>query len=421
MIITLLIIIGLIFILLFYRFRLGFIYKIPVYIIAFNILGGFFDVGSGIGTARNITMLVVTLAVIIEYRSLVFSEFKLLFVFLAYGFVLCFFSSNFLNSIKEYIVVFYTLLMFPAGYYLVTDKEKLNKFTDGIIGMAVIFVLNGIFAKNLGARPDVYGGTGFTMGGIAFTEILQGSIFLIALPSILGSADSKSKKALVLLLGLGIMILLILSLRRTSVIIVLIAFCYYAVKNRNYRWSIVYFLIVAAPVYFLFFSVVNNAVSERLEDRPELVAGGYSITQEYRYLEYGIVYKEVTSNAKMFLVGRDFLNSQGNYNQGRWGTRVLHSDFTLILDGSGFIGLILYLLIIIDLFRRYRNISNRDLPDLSSEKTLLFILIVTFFVVSFQGGISTPGYRTILLLYLGALYGTISNSEINNNDAKQKD
>lgn len=421
MIISLFIFIVFVFILLYYRLRLGIIYLIPVYVIAFNVLGGFFNVGSGIGTARNLTMLIVSLSVIIEYRFLIFREFKLLFIFLAYGFVLCFISSNILNSLKEYIVVFYTLIMLPAGYYLVTDKEKLIKFSDGIIGMAIIFVLNGIFAKILGASPDVYGGTGFTMGGIAFTEILQGSIFIIALPSILESADSKSKKALVLLLSLGIMILLILSLRRTSVIMVLMAFCYYAFKNRKYRWSIVYFLIVATPVYLLFFSNVNNAVSERLKARPELTTQGYSITQEYRYLEYGIVFKEVTANAKMFLVGRDFLNSQGNYNQGRWGNRVLHSDFTLILFGSGFIGLILYLLIIIDLFRRYRNISHKDLPDLGSEKTLLFILIMTFFVVSFQGGISTPGYRTILLLYLGALFGTIGNYEINNHDGKKKD
>jgi hypothetical protein len=418
MIISLLIIIVLVFVLLFTRFRLGFIYIIPVYIILFNVLGGFFNVGSGIGTARNATMLFFALAVIYEFRSTIFSEFKLLFVFLGYGFVLCFISSNVLNSIKEYIVVFYSLMMLPAGYYLVTDKQKLLKFTDAIIGMAIIFVLNGILAKNLGARPDVYGGTGFTMGGIAFTEILQGSIFLIALPSILESEDSRSKRALLLLIGLGIMILLILSLRRTSVLVVLIAFCYYAVKNQKYRWSIIYFLIIATPVYLLFFSNVNDAVSDRLKARPELTAEGYQITEEYRYLEYAIIFREVTSNAKMFLVGRDFLNSQGNYNQGRWGTRVLHSDFTLILDGSGFTGLFLYLLLIIDLARRYKNISRMEVPNLDSEKTLLFILILTFFIVSFQGGISTPGYRTLLMLYIGALFGTIGNSAIRKKDAK---
>jgi O-antigen ligase len=85
--------------------------------------------------------------------------------------------------------------------------------------------------------------------------------------------------------------------------------------------------------------ITKRAKERNLEDR--------DLEGEARYLEYGLIYKDLFVYYEYSpWFGYGPFESGGNYGKGIFGERVLHTEFAHYVHASGFLGLTLYILMV---------------------------------------------------------------------------
>ena len=141
------------------------------------------------------------------------------------------------------------------------------------------------------------------------------------------------------------------------------------------KYGVVISLISLVVVYQTGFL---SSFWERYENRKLDERG---LENEPRLLEFEMIYKD------MFVYydyspwfGYELFNSHGNYGKGQLGTRSLHTDFGTIMNASGILGFVLYLLMVfVAFYSAWKRTHSR-------ADYLQFFFLLLAFLTFFMSG-----------------------------------
>ncbi|MBN1789465.1 MAG: hypothetical protein JW830_03135 [Bacteroidales bacterium] len=375
---------------------------LPIYVILFDVIYGFYQAGSGLGTIRNLSLFIFIVFLIIIKKDIL-SHNKWMTLFLLYILLLVPLSSDMENSAVDYICVFVSLMCLPAGFYFIRNVKDLRILNSSMLVLAIIFVLNSLLSSVFNLGIDYYGG-GIKLGGFVASKLFSPALYIVLLPIIIPLLG-KRMRILAIIIAVFVFIFLLLSMRRTSVFIPVFGYMLYFLFSRRK----VHFIAISAifvVMLLALFPFYQKVLELQFQTRRETFDNP-SLENEYRYKETVIIYKEVFASTKSILIGKEIFNSSGNYYKGRWGDRPIHIDYNLILHGAGMIGLILYFLTFYDIISKYFRYQNA-VPEedyFYELKNMFKILVILCLIVSLNGGITQISYRAVLFLYIGSLLG----------------
>lgn len=302
-----------------------------------------------------------------------------------------------------------TFMMLPISFQIVRDSDSFIRINRIIVLLMVLYLVNFFVMNFLGISFKGYGDD-ITTGNI-FSEGFNAMAYaLVILPvSIL---VSKKRKWIFVLLGIIVLITVLVSLKRISILAIILGFLIFflALKRKSKLFrsliGILILLIVAYPIY-------SETLEVQVENRSNRFENG-SIEDESRYKETLIVFEKVFSFSDIpySFMGKELFNSPGTYGSSvNWGDRQLHSDYNLLLHGSGILGISWYIIvqcIILLTFRRFEKKAyliygySQKLDYINAAFYSVFCL--TFFI-SLSGGINGVIFNSLRYVFLGSVMG----------------
>ena len=345
-----------------------------------------------------------------------------IYLFLFYLLFLIPISSNSSHSFNEYLKVAISLLMFPLGYYLLSNKNlirRLNTFLLLGVGAIIIqIVISQIFKLGVSEylEDSLYLGGGLVQ--VTYTLAL----FVILSPIMIPLSRSKNEKYLYLVFILLSIVITLITLRRISIIAIVVGFLVYMFLSKSklnvLKYGLLTILFVAIT-YPLYGNLFESRVQARKETLPELA-------KESRILETIFVLKKMNENsASQNLFGTDLFSSHTTFKNNRdyffilGRGRQLHIDYNIILHGAGILGMGLYLLVYLNLFIE-GLIKRNNFSKFHCEMKAVFWSIYTVsLIMSFSGSLSSIGFRSISFLYMGSILGTLNHYNYENSDSVQ--
>ena len=328
---------------------------------------------------------------------------KYINIFLIYLFVLCFFSSDFYKTFSEYLKIFVSMSLFSLGYFYVDNLKRLYNLNNIYIIALFIYVISVVIAIIFGLGYKGYGDSAFFLGAtgpniaknIVVIVLIFSSINLINYPYF-----SKNKRRLINVLFIVSIIVMLIALKRSALLSLLVgSFSYFVFSYKKSKYLKVIFissifLLILSPFYY-------SAFKSSLENRSDaaLIGNDASIEEESRYLEIiKVIDTFIKGDIEQKLFGSEFLNDTHFFNT----RRMLHTDYAALLNGSGLIGLFLYLIIpLIILYQFYKYKDPKQ--EISTELfAISFALIISSYILGYAGSISSLDLRALIFLYLGS-------------------
>jgi hypothetical protein len=326
---------------------------------------------------------------------------NLILGFLIYLLILVLISSNVSRGLYVYSQLLMTFLMFPVGYHYFYSKDRFMKLHKVFAVCLTLFVIN-IFIANifkLGTSDYLDDTLYFGAGRVNITKTM--TILLLISPI---GIQIFSKKPWMKIYGFIILvsvIIIILGLKRSAVIALLIGFLVFVVfspqKRTVVRLLLIFFLFIyVSSFYFL------DTFYQRLEargQRVELFSDNF-IETEGRFNEFDLIFDDFGNRTiwqKIF--GTEIFNELMYFDI----KRTLHTDYMILLHGTGFFGLMLYFLIWFYIIKKNFLIGRRgDETLIKYNNVIIFSLFIAMLFISFAGSLYSMGLRSILMLYLGA-------------------
>lgn len=401
-------------------------YKFMFYIIpanfALDMLVVFFETGGITAQLRGFIFGFYLVTLIITSNNLI-AKFPLqkkrymgivsiIAIILIYWLFLVLFSSNIINSLREFTRITIILLAFPAGFIIGSLPigsydffRRLNNASVLVLFIASINILiSNIFKINQTAYSTHIS---FYSGGLYLSLWY---VLPLAIMYVLGYRILLLKSGLLLkekiLIFLSFLWIL-LSWRRTAFVVLVLGVLFLVYYSRKYTKFFANLVIVV----FAAFLMVGSTFLDLYEARKKTIDKG--IEEEGRFLETEWVFTEIFSfnNLSTSLFGTEIFNTAGNYLNGAFEDRPLHVDINIILWGSGLLGLFLYLFLHYKIYRVYKFLRLR-LQIQSNTKQFASFIFLFFFsttvIVSFSGGLQAITYRSYLYLIMGATLGHVS-------------
>lgn len=347
---------------------------------------------------------------------------NIVLLLILYWMCLIFFSSDIMLSFKMYTKIVAPLIVYVFTSNLYPNNKHFKYIYISFSCVIIISVLYGIISNFLGLK-DSYAMKREAIEtysiGLGDGKLYAQSIAIIIFPFVYFNFKLSNKQKIIMgILLLMVIIYSILSLRRTTIsIIILGALLFYYFSGRITK------LYKIAPPIIIFlmltFSLWYPILESRMSLRTSTFSNDYNIEEEGRYREIPFVLDETifSSNATRFLFGKELFNSNGNYAGGIFGTRMIHIDYMGILHGSGVLGICLYFMMYISIFRkfkrRYINNSTLTRTELISYKGLFYSTLILSLFISLSGQMYEMTFRTMLFFLLGILTSNVQN-EFNN-------
>ena len=313
-----------------------------------------------------------------------------IYSYLLFLFLLVLFSSDVFASFKSFLKVSMTFMMLPVSFQIVRDFDSFKRLNKVIILLMLLYLVNFAVMNFLGISFKGYGDD-ITTGNI-FTEGLNAMAYaLVILPAAIFILQKR--EWWLIILGIVVFITLVVSLKRISILAVFLGYLiiFFSLKRKGKMIKggivILAFLIASFPLY-------SDTFIEQLENRSSRFEMN-SYKNEGRYKETLIVFDQIFSfqDVPYSIIGKEIFNSPGTYGSANdWNGRQLHSDYNVLLHGSGLMGITWYFVVqgvIFLAFIRYKNkISvlsgySRKLDYLNAVFYAVFFLV---FVISFSGG-----------------------------------
>ena len=323
--------------------------------------------------------------------------------------ILILFSSDIFASFKTFLKVGMTFIMLPVSFQIVRDFSLFKRMNLAFILLMVLYLINFFLMNFLGISFKGYGDD-ITTGNI-FSEGLNAMAYaLVILPVIL--IFFQKRKWWIILLGIIVFVTVLISLKRISILAVFAGYLIFLFSLKKKKKLIkggaviLTLLIVSFPIY-------SDTLSDQIENRSTRFQSN-SIEKEGRYRETIIVFNQIFSfnDVTYSLLGKELFNSPGTYGSASdWNGRQLHSDYNVLLHGSGILGLVWYFLVqgvIFMTFRRYKkkifNLTgySKKLDYLNSAFYAVFFLS---FIISLSGGINGVIFNILRYSFLGSVLG----------------
>ena len=336
------------------KFGSNFLYVIPVMNAIAEVTVYYFPKGS-INTGY-IRTLIIFLFIFIWIKNIKFnSSTKIIIIFLGYLLLLIPFSSNISNSFIIYLKIFISMMMLPIAYFIVRKIEDLKKLNSVIVLSTLIVIIQSIIAQIFRLGQSAYVTKTFYLGGglVQLSYLLI--VSLIISPLILLTTKRREKNIFIGFIFIISFIMMILYFRRTSYIAFAIGCLTYFLFTPK-KHLIIKYIIIIAILFFVSFPLFKSTFFTQLERRSRVnLLIQKPLQREGRIIYTKIVFNEfLNKSIKHSLIGSELFNSLEYFEANRG----LHTDYNILLHGSGAIGLLLYLLVIkriITDFFRYKN------------------------------------------------------------------
>jgi len=343
-----------------------------------------------------------------------------MYLFFIYLLILIFFSSNFFYSAQTYIKTLIPALFLPISFTFIKDINQLKKFNKILILFLCLYLINFILTNffKIGRTPYSRLDSDFSLYvGNVFTEGMNSIAYILVILPLILYLDKKNKK-IVIILGVLALVALLLNLKRISIIAVLIGYFFLILFSKRKS----YFIKSIVPIILLLFILYpfyKEPLQYQYMNRASRFTEDFYET-EGRYIETKLVWDEVFSfnSIQHSLFGKEMFNSPGNYGGGIMGERMLHSDYNVLIHGSGIFGLLFYFyynVIILKYFLRLKKKFQYKDNTINMMNTTFIAVFLMSFIISFSGSFGAVTFNTIRSIYLGAILGIFNNIKFNDN------
>jgi len=345
----------------------------------------------------------------------------LFFYIIFYGF-LVFLSTNIQLSGMLFLKFFLGIIMFPIGYYYFNNFYMLKKLLIISIVSLIIFISN-IFISNvfkLGTSDYLDESFYFGSGKVNITKTMIILVFTYPLSAFFFKNTKFSKYNNIIYLS-GLLVALI-GIKRSVLVSFILGIIYYALLKKGKTNLIKIILISTIIIFFIItlFPKYTDIFLRRLEAREERIElSEETLETEARYGETIRVWETwKEGNLKHKLIGSELFNDRFFFKT----KRMLHTDYMILLNGSGIIGLFLwfsFLFLIIKKEREYfRYLKNMFFfQELNS---IFYILIISQIIMSISSTVYTIDLRGFIFLYWGAILSTMRNNTLVQINQKNK-
>ncbi len=328
---------------------------------------------------------------------------------LTYFLLLSLLTSDVAYTFSIYLKYFMATMMFPIGYYYFNSLNKYKKLLNSLgwtLGLYGFFlIIANIFG--LGTSDYLEGSVNFGAGRVNATKAMMILLFPVFL--LIRNEETKSKRIIFIAIFIIGIVFVFLGIKRSALLGVIVGFpLYYLLtpykgKLIIYIFSLIVVLALMSPLF------LDDAIM-RFQARQE--AGRFDLEQvedeEARYIEI-IKVKDAFINGDIIfkLFGKEFFNSPEFFNT----RRMLHTDYATMLQGSGILGLGLFLYLYYLIIRKinfYRRVfwHHKKISDILS---IMFVVVVVLLITGISGSVTTIGLRSIVFLFLGGSFSYIEH------------
>lgn len=357
----------------------------------------------------NLRALVIGLFVMYFVFSKLPNErfYRFVLIYLGYYLLLVLFAGDRLTSGSLYLKFLLGVAMLPVGYYYVNSIERLELLLRILLLTLALHLLNILIANifQLGTSDYLDETFYFGAGRVNITKNILILVFMLPATMLFIKRYRKTVFALYLVAFL----ITIIGIKR-SVLISAVAgvVTYLAVKQRftlllrSVAITLVLFLIMTLvfPRFISLFRSRFEARGERVELTEE------TIETEGRLSETEMVFGAWSEGSvRHKLIGSEVFNDRLFFNS----KRMLHTDYMIILNGSGLTGLFLWFYLFYRLIkeknRYYRALRNHVL--FRELNAIFWVLLTAQLVLSVSGTVYAIELRSLIFLYWGAFFGTM--------------
>ena len=339
-------------------------------------------------------------------------------IILLYSFyllLLVFFSTDVLWSFYMYVKIVLGFLMFPLGYYFIKTRESFKKLMISF-AITLLLLLINIFISNifrLGSSDYLENSFYFGVGKVNVTTSIL--ILVILAPVSLHLFSGRKRKMLIILFIIGFLIALI-GIKRSVLLTAISAPIVYGLFTQYKKRLIKSLLLITllVGITLIVFPNYYNVFIARFTARQE--AGNIELSEETlnnqaRFFEYNLVLETwIKGSLKHKLIGSDWLNDRAFFQS----KRMLHTDYMVLLNGSGAIGFIMWFVVLIIIFielKRYYK-SLKHISFFNDIFAVSFCLLTAQFLMSISGTLYSIDVRCIFMLFWGSALGFLRHSVI---------
>lgn len=324
------------------------------------------------------------------------------------------FSSNPIrtyNFILKFIVpIFYIFL----GYNFLTKKSELFQFVSKLWILLLYFLFYILLSNILGFGESLYDGAIISVGYMNVNSSYVPVILILIILYLNKHVSGRFNKKLNVITAICVSLIIVLMLKRTLILIMVLGFVFYLMRNFNFYKSLKYSAIFSI-IFLLIFPSFLTYFKGSLEARGSRFSQDYSILDEGRFIENIVVYDYLVESPKYILFGTGEVFNDSVYMYKYFGIdRNLHNSFIRIIWSSGLIGFFLFVFFYYKQFSLIRTGigSIRYVDDFGDVIYFGLIFVLIRFINEFSSGITYLSYNMISYFILGSIIA-ISNGRQN--------
>lgn len=329
-----------------------------------------------------------------------------------YLFILLIFSTDIVFSLNGIIKYTLGVLMFPVGYYYFNSLEKFKKLFKIFILILILYIINIIISNlfNLGTSDYALNTFYFGSGSVNITK----EIFVLVLFAPISLYLFPSKRKLLSILYITALVVAIIGIKRSVLISAALSLIIYGYKiGISSRYiKILFFGSLLILTFIIIFPSLYNTFLIRLNAREDqLTLEEDKIEKEARYSEINLVFNTWKDETLIFkLFGSEPFNDRLYYKT----NRMLHTDYMIMLNGSGVIGALFWFFILYSIFRE----KSKYAVFIRSKKLLIEInaiftaLLFAQLFMSISSTVYAISLRALIFLFWGASLSLIRSMYI---------
>jgi hypothetical protein len=333
--------------------------------------------------------------------------YRFIILYLVYYMILVLFSTDRLLSGNLFLKFFLGVMMLPIGYYYINSIRKLEILLRILFITLILHLVNIAIANifQLGTSDYLDETFYFGAGRVNITKNILVLIFLMPVTMLF---VKKYRKAVMVVYLMALLITMVGIKRSVLIAAVAGVVTYLAVKQ---RFALLIRTTIVAAALFLTIVLVFPGFTDVFRSRFEARGERVELTEETmetegRLSEIKAVMSAWSSGSfRHKLIGSEVFNDRLFFNN----KRMLHTDYMIILNGSGLIGLVLWFYLYIRLIREknryYRALGNHIL--FRELNALFWVLLAAQLVLSVSGTVYAIELRSLIFLVWGAILGVM--------------
>ena len=355
------------------------------------------------------------------FKNKYLPKFFIIYVFLMFVLVLILnTSSEYYESLRLFAKYAIALLAFPAGFNLLRGGKAYKNLTRLSICFLVLFLINYAVSTifHLGGSNVLYGAETSVETGNLFDEALYLNVCIMVLVPLF-FVMKTCRKDVILILTVACIIVTIVCMKRMVILCIGISILMYLLLTRmlNAKYGrlsntfigrmslgqlfLAVVLVVAAGAMYW------DTFQDQLEARSNEL--NRSIDEETRFEEITAIYDDIYNyeSNDVVLLGKETFHTVGTYAGGQFGDRMIHTNFGIMLNGTGFIGLAFYIILnLYFIWIFFRNLIWKTLAKDSQARHMFVVYLIfwlTYNIASFSGTIWLTIYPAFNFLVMGGI------------------